>query len=475
MLYIDDVRVGFNTSSSSQHSAVINVNPRLSFGAPDYYGWENFILKSVDEKEHYFAVMLLCNLSDKMPLAYAKAVVDSLFGKPILEMFDRDGFDHQSVLTFPVTYDRMYYGKGVDEVNFEFFQGLKHYIVDNPKIAICGGNDNERRPRYGKEDQIYNQLFDYLADRNDQIVARQDGDFWVLFNKRTGTKLRLSFVSKSPYTQATYPESADIKITDFCPFECDFCYQGSTIQGGFSHPNNIREIAQVLGNCGTFEVALGGGEPTFHPYLAKIINEFHCRGICVNLTTRSKEWIENPKLAETILTKVSGLAFSVGADYKTYGDFRDVANWLRLNNYKGELSAHYVLDYNSTSKTIHDIDQISEKVSRITLLGKKTTGRANNRNSARINMKKVLEHCKKGCITLGMDTKAVLDYDKEIQEAGVPEILIARDEGKFSLYIDAVLGFIAPDSYSTSKMEPFNYGSREDDCLQKVLQDNFPF
>jgi organic radical activating enzyme len=472
-----NVRVGFNTSSSSQHSAVINVNPKLSFEPPDYYGWENFILKSTDDKEHYFATMLFCNLGQHMPDSYARAVVNSLFGEPVLERFDRGGFDHQSVFTLPTTRDSIFWTR-VNEINMAFFQEMSHYFVDNPEIAICGGNDNEERPNYGEEDLRFNLLFEHLADRHDSFVARQDGDFWVLFNKRTGTKLRLSFVSDAHYTQSTYPESADIKITDFCPFECDFCYQGSTMHGSFSHPKQMDEIARSLSNLGVFEVALGGGEPTFHPHLGKIIDAFSDQGICTNLTTRSKEWLKNPVLAETILTKVKGLAFSVGADYKTLFDFREVARWLRQHNYKGELSAHYVTGYESTNQMISDIKQMSEHVNRITLLGRKITGRGNNRRAVKVDMKRVLEHCKKSYITLGMDTKAVIDYSEAIKEVEIPEILVARDEGKFSLYIDAVEQFIAPDSYnegSAARKVPFSYGFGEDNSLEKVIRGNFPF
>jgi organic radical activating enzyme len=475
---IQNVRMGFNTSSSSQHSAVLNVNPEL-VSEPDggFYGWNNFILKTADEKEHYFAMMLFCNLSGHMPASYAKAVVNSLFDKPILKKDEDEdgGFDHGSVLSLPRKHE--WWTRPVDEIDWEFFQDLKGHIVDNPNIAICGGNDNDKRPHYGKEEPIYQKIFRHMADTSGPMVARKDGEFWVIFNKRTGTKLRLSFTSKARYTKSSLPESADIKITDFCPFECDFCYQDSTIEGKFSNPSFVGEIARVLGNMGVFEVAIGGGEPTFHPSLGKIIDNFYHKGICVNLTTRSKAWLDNPPLSKIILERVSGLAFSVGgSSYQSYYDIEDVASWLRRHHYKGELSVHYVLGTGSTDQVIRELTRLATMTSRITLLGFKQTGRARNYQPNKINMQEILEHCRSHYYTLGLDTKAVQDYKQEIRKAKISKVLVTEKEGKFSLYIDAVQRFIAPDSYSaTSKNIPFSIEYNKTDSLQKVIEENFPF
>ena len=337
---IQNVRLGFNTSSSSQHSAVINVNKRLKLGpvTDGYYGWNDFILKTKEEKEHYFVTMLFINLSHTMPAHYAAAIVNDLFGKKYVVEGDEPGFDHQSLFSLPVL-DDDWLRHGVKEINLEFFKEMTSYFADNPKIAICGGNDNERRPRYGREDKVFQKLHSYMADSGDTMRARKDGDFWVLFNKRTGAKIRFSFTSRGNYDYSTFPESADIKITDFCDQDCDWCYQASTREGKFSHTSNINYISRALQRMGVFEVAIGGGEPTLHPELPRILKTFKDDGMCVNLTTSSTKWIENPVLAKAILQNVSGIAFSANRIW----DIEKVHAWLKLHNYQGEFSTHIIL------------------------------------------------------------------------------------------------------------------------------------
>ena len=119
------------------------------------------------------------------------------------------------------------------------------------------------------------------------MVARYDSPHWVVFNRGTGAKVRLTFTTcpPGPYqdnpvtedtlkarkflkgpqvevTKAAAPELVDIKITDYCPFGCKYCYQGSTAKGTHAKTDTINTLSYALGRMHVFEVALGGGEPT---------------------------------------------------------------------------------------------------------------------------------------------------------------------------------------------------------------------
>lgn len=48
---------------------------------------------------------------------------------------------------------------------------------------------------------------------------------------------------------------------------------------------------------------------------------------------------------------------------------------------------------------------------------------------------------------IGIDTALASEYENELKEAGVPSWLFHTKEGKFSMYIDAVEGKLAPSSY----------------------------
>jgi len=472
---IQNVRMGFNTSSSSDHSFVLN--PTVTIDPPDndYFGWEDFTLKSKQSKEYYFATLLLLNLTNKMSHEYATYIVNGLFNKKIIDVNDLPGIDHGSVYTFPTIKP---FWEDIDEVNIDFFNEFKDYIVNNENLVICGGSDNGDSVNYGGEkDPRLSPLEYFLKDRSGPFVARKDGEFWVLFNKRNGTKIRMSFSSDENYTQSSYPESADIKITDFCPFACDFCYQDSSLEGAFAHPKNIQSISQTLHKLGVFEVALGGGEPTTHPFLDKIINMFYEKDICTNLTTRSIKWITDTSISTIILEKTSGLAFSVGSNYMDTFNLKELSNWLTINKYKGELSAHYILGLVNTGRLIGDIKSMSKHVNRITLLGGKNTGRAKEIKYQKVNIEKVIKHCQEEGISLGMDTKAIQDYKEDLDRLEIPEILRTSEEGKFSLYIDAVESFIARDSYSKEATAVnFNYERGENEHnLENVIKSNFPF
>ena len=65
MFYIDKVRLGFATNSSSTHSIIVlpsarSEEPNMGLGS---FGWDNFVLKREDSKKHYLALILARSLN----------------------------------------------------------------------------------------------------------------------------------------------------------------------------------------------------------------------------------------------------------------------------------------------------------------------------------------------------------------------------------------------------------------------------
>ena len=51
-----------------------------------------------------------------------------------------------------------------------------------------------------------------------------------------GTKIRMT---EDDYFKAEFPENIDIKISDKCDMGCEFCHEGSTLNGNNSNFNRI--------------------------------------------------------------------------------------------------------------------------------------------------------------------------------------------------------------------------------------------
>lgn len=112
----------------------------------------------------------------------------------------------------------------------EFAKEFFDYVVNNDKIGIAGGNDNQyehEKVNYGGTPLVEELPRDY-GSHNRFMISRKDGDYWTIFNNLTGTKIRMSFTTDKPYQQAKRPELVDVKITDFCPYGCQFCADVNT-------------------------------------------------------------------------------------------------------------------------------------------------------------------------------------------------------------------------------------------------------
>lgn len=180
---IHNIRMGMATNSSSTHSIVVLPKgfKATDDGPSGEYGWEHFTLTEKDSKKNYLALTLYRSLEETAGEQVAKAVIMGLYGTD----FNFNGYvDHQSVLTMPSDWE----GKGV---NMEFYRDLEAYIL-REGVAILGGNDNgdSDHPLRSKGSDLLPAGFPTESHPH-HLVARKDGDVWVLFNRGTGTKLRL--------------------------------------------------------------------------------------------------------------------------------------------------------------------------------------------------------------------------------------------------------------------------------------------
>lgn len=431
---ISNVRLGFATNSSSSHSIVIVPKDHKldesydSNNAVGEYGWEEFVLRSDIGKLQYLAVQVYYSLREQLGDEITKYVIESMFGEINID-YDLIGIDHQSQITFPVDQKTGY-------ISLDFVKELKNYVLRND-VAILGGNDNEESP----EDWKDLEKLKLFTDTTNAIRCVKSGDWWTLFNKYTGAKITLSLEDEpKELIRKRGPELVDLKITDWCPFECPFCYQESTKMGRISSLDNVRYILNALPKLGVFEVAIGGGEPTLYPYFIEVLEMANKVGLNVNFTTKviPQKW--HSDIREAVKKYVSGVAFSVAnsGEINLLKEFRKETNI--------DVNAQFIVGAYSPYELKYLIKACNDNAIHLTLLGYKDVGLGDKYKE--IQQDYLTVDLLKSAYSLSVDTAFLNKYHNLLKRANISDLLMVKKEGFSSMYIDAVEMIANVSSYS---------------------------
>ena len=431
------VRLGFACNSSSSHSLAFIEDGPLPKGRNDCgneFGWEDFILVG-ESKRAYVAAQVFENvLRTILSEDWAKLIIRSLFG--ISEWSHQYSYvDHQSLWTLPV------YHSGA--LNLEFIRDLEQFIMQE-RLVIYGGNDNEP----WDYQQIENpKHFNFpFRDTKDRLIARKDkAGWWSLFNRETGAKIRMTFDTGMEFTptHSSAPELVDVKITDFCKRECPFCYQGSNRNGKHADMVVIHFIAHHLSELGCFEAAIGGGEPMSHPQIIEILQLFRTYGIVPNITTADTKWLENRDFASKVFGLCGGIAFSV----ENCDIFAQLASLPKT-------SVQVVEGVMSTDKLSWILHEAWRYRVPVTILGFKSVGRGAGYKTVDCDVVKAIDGLfKNQRPRISVDTVIADKYYERLVGMGVNPILLEREDGSFSMYIDAVAEKAGRSSYSSKLID----------------------
>ena len=465
-MYVGNIRLGFACNSSSSHSIVM-VTRGMSVAEniiEHDYGWEDFTLVSKDAKKRYLAAQLYANLHTRVGDDIARAVCDSWLGMKF-EPRQAPGVDHESVLILPVSREdsRPSQAIGIDRA---FFDALVAYTLRDD-VAVHGGNDNDDvgHPLSGL---VGTRDWPIPRDTGGTYFCRHDAtsNFWTLYNPHTGDKARFRFedpAKADPIVCSDFPELIDLKITNYCPFGCTYCYQGSTPKGEHAEGIDLYEWPMRLAQLQAFEVAIGGGEPTMHPKLEDLIRGLARNNITPNMTTRNLAWFRDIHVRENVLPLMGAVAVSVeNAD--------DIARIKKAlvglpETVTGKIRFQHVMgvanDYEFTNmlRAIHElhIDAHHREawVPHVTLLGYKTVGFGENFKpkpySKWLQDIRTLADRDHVYLSVGIDTALAAETgEEELSRNGIKPLFYGMHEGKFSMYIDAVEGRFGPSSYCES-------------------------
>lgn len=457
---IFNVRFGFATNSSSTHSIIISKDKIRNYAPGDkYFGWEHFTLAKKSSKRDYLAAILNQHLTHLIGDKMAKDIV--LLWCNLPEDTEIGSVDHQSVPVLPLNWD----GRGL---NYQFFKEYKNFILDE-SVVILGGNDNDDKLHPIAKDH-HPFILPLIYDNNSNLVARKDAtnDYWTLFDRDNGTKIRMQFSpDQINHTKSSSPELVDLKITDHCERHCSFCYQGSSKEGTHGDHHYISRVIRTLAENEVFEVALGGGDPTSHPNFPEILRNCHWQKVVPNFTVASIDWLDDEKKRQEWLDFCGGIAYSVTTGYEVRRlGFALNKYQIPPNKFQVQIIEGVVNDY--------QFDQILEECHyhnlTLTILGFKDTGRGPS-FSKRLQSYNWIDKVKKAWnngrpVTVGVDTLIADKYRDELVNHGIDEIFFTTREGSFSCYIDAVKQQIGPSSYAPKQMTSF---TDMDQFIQKFL------
>lgn len=443
---IINVRLGLATNSSSSHSIIFlpaEKSKNLTCGYDGSgYGWDYFNLQYDVHKKDYLAVSLYTQLAPEVGEDIAASIAQSWAGYRPGTMPGEGYVDHQSQLCFPRNWD----SKGLNKF---FFDEFKNFILRDD-IVIGGGNDNDSEEPMAITVGGTPILTAYPTESFDPWVARKDHNYWTLFNRNNGTKVRLTFEG-TDFTvvprRSSAPELVDIKITDFCPFNCAFCYQDSTLKGQHADLEWLNFLAYQLAKLEVFEVALGGGEPTLHPDFVEILKAFKRQGIVANFTTKNLGWLRDETLRNKILEQTGAFAYSA----QTAAEVQELVALLPLLSWeqKQRVTVQHVLGAVDLDEFKAVLKACDDAYLRITLLGYKTVGRGSAfKPKLSVGWLEALKEVEG--LKVGIDTVLVDTFWDELITCVNPR-LMTRYEGQFSCYIDAVAKTINTSSYAEHK------------------------
>ena len=460
-MIIKNVRLSHATNSSSTHSIVImnksNHGYKPTWVEEQEFGWNEFQLVDTEDKLAYLAQVIKSSLEQSdMDEEYIPLIIKELIGVDV-DMLG--SIDHQSSIPLPNSH------KNPKSPNTAFIKDFKKFM-ERKDVVIFGGNDNsfeepgEKYAKDIKEEFKYTAGYGWYANPGG-VLSKKNGDWWTIYNRKTGAKMEFSFEAEpGEVPKPIAPDLIDLKLTNYCPYGCEYCYMDSNSQGKHSDYHNVYSLATEMGEAGVFEVALGGGEPTLHPDFFKFLEIFKNQGVTPNFTTANTEWLKDYGSVSAVLACCGSFAFSSKVE-------KDLAEFTKQYNYHMKDRANFsfkpVIHVVIGTVTNYQLDRIlkiaSENMFGVTLLGFKDVGRGLEYTPRITQASEYLEWLPtvlKECAEehtfhrIGIDTSLAKEL-KEVME--LPDILYYTKEGFRSMYIDAVENIYAASSYSADTKE----------------------
>lgn len=255
-----------------------------------------------------------------------------------------------------------------------------------------------------------------------------------------GTKIRETSEDKFI---PDFPESIDLKITNQCDMECDWCHEESTKDGKHADVMNLDFIDTLPPYI---EVALGGGDVLSHPELISFLMELKDKDIIANITVNQTHFLESQGLIDYLIKMdlVKGLGVSINKINE------NIIN--QIQQYDNAV-VHLI----NGIVAPRELGMLYDKDLKVLILGYKRFGRGKQFYSNEV--KSNMDYLKKVIFNILHDFKVISFDNLAIEQLNLQEKLPQHiwkqfymgDEGEFTMYIDAVEEEFSVSSTSTKR------------------------
>jgi organic radical activating enzyme len=266
-----------------------------------------------------------------------------------------------------------------------------------------------------------------------------------------GTKIR----KYEDFAKPIFPESMDVKITNYCDAGCSFCHEMSSIEGKHADLEVLFETIKDL--PAGVELAIGGGNPLTHPEFYNFLLKAREKGWICNLTVNQKH------LKDDLLNKIldEKLIYGLGISYTSKAYFSDIKKILEKSD---NVVFHLINGINKPS----DVDDLiglnlntNNKQTKVLLLGYKSYGFGLDyllkKNKVEEIKKqwlwKIRSVLDKPGLIMSFDNLAIEQTElKRFFPQKEWDKFYMGDEFTFSMYIDAIEQKYAPTSTTKEKV-----------------------
>ena len=268
-----------------------------------------------------------------------------------------------------------------------------------------------------------------------------NGD-WKVSISKNGTKTRQTFMD-NPFVE--FPESMDVKITDFCNAGCAWCHEDSTTKGQHGDLKPILSLYSQL--PAGVEIAIGGGNPLDHPDIIPFLSSLKKLNVNANMTVNDIHF-RSPKYRPQIDYILKNNLIK-GLGYTYHSQLPDI-------EYEN-LVIHLIAGVHPASI----IDEISKtKNTKVLILGYKNFRRGDSWHNIRgtkieenIAMwYRMMPHIVEK-VQISMDNLAIsqLQPERLFQNPDDYETRFMGEDGTHTMYIDAVRGEFGRNSTATER------------------------
>lgn len=243
----------------------------------------------------------------------------------------------------------------------------------------------------------------------------------------SGTKIR-TYTDEVPLP--LFPETIDLKITDYCTLGCNYCHESSTTNGIHANHDTMLKILDPLPPG--IELAIGGGNPLSYPHLVSLLDHNVKKHWISNLTVNQGHLTKNKIFIDNLISSklIKGIGISVTTN-----------NFKQLSEFEYEHKVYHVIAGVNKIEILDSL--INSPQTKILVLGYKEYGFGKKfySNEIKQEIRRWSMYIGKyfGRCILSFDNLAIeqLDIKRFFTDDGWQKFYMG-DDGAFSMYIDAV-------------------------------------